>query len=145
MPSKVSQKIKRSFGVRLPKRWIIHHLNGDHFDDRPENLVALPNEIHNLIPALEQEVWEWQLRLTKFSGRRRTSKRLALEQDVREWQQRLEHFQKALIELSGRQRKSKRPCKSTKTFRTLVQILEPLRERRPYLHSFKNFNSLLHR
>lgn len=33
----------------LPKGWIIHHLNGIKHDNRPLNLVALPNKKHYLV------------------------------------------------------------------------------------------------
>jgi hypothetical protein len=33
----------------LPDGWIIHHLNGVKHDNRPRNLVALPNKKHYLV------------------------------------------------------------------------------------------------
>lgn len=36
---------------RLPKGWVIHHLNGIPSDNRPENLVALPSQKHRLVLA----------------------------------------------------------------------------------------------
>lgn len=33
----------------LPKGWIIHHLNGIRDDNRPQNLVAMPNNKHYLL------------------------------------------------------------------------------------------------
>ena len=33
----------------LPAGWIIHHLNGIKTDNRPSNLVALPNKKHYLV------------------------------------------------------------------------------------------------
>lgn len=33
----------------LPKGWVIHHINGIPNDNRPENLVALPNKKHYLV------------------------------------------------------------------------------------------------
>ena len=36
-------------GKPLPKGWIIHHLNGIKDDNRPRNLVALPNKKHYLV------------------------------------------------------------------------------------------------
>lgn len=103
MPSKVSQKVRISFGVSLPSGWVIHHLNGDHSDDREENLVGLPKEIHDLIPALEQEAHEWQLRLKEGLAK---SKRPTLEHEAHVWQGRLECFKEALVQLSERQRRS---------------------------------------
>ena len=101
---KVSEKLKRSFGVPLPKGWEHHHLNEDHSDDRVENLVALPKEIHDVIPTLEYE--------------------------ARFWQGRLARFQEALIDLSRRQRRSKRPCNSTEPFKALVDTCSWVRHRR---------------
>jgi len=34
-------------GRRRPRGWVIHHLNGDREDNRPENLVALPKRLHD--------------------------------------------------------------------------------------------------
>jgi len=36
-------------GTLLPKGWIIHHLNGIKDDNRPKNLVAMPNRKHYLV------------------------------------------------------------------------------------------------
>ena len=51
-------------GQPLPQGWIIHHLNGDTMDNRPENLVATPSRNHydfisaltGRIKYLEQEI-----------------------------------------------------------------------------------------
>lgn len=75
MPSKVSEKVRRSFGVRLPKGWVFHHLNGDHLDDRAENLVALPKDIHDAYHSIagDMELVERNLRelskIQRESGR----------------------------------------------------------------------------
>ncbi len=99
MPS-VSLKVRKSLSVPLPSGWVIHHLNGDHSDDRVENLVALPKEIHDLIPTLKQEAHVWQYRLNRF--------------------------EEALVELGKRQRDSKKPCRSTDPFLQLIRILDSL-------------------
>lgn len=36
-------------GIPLPKGWVIHHLNGIKDDNRPANLMALPNKKHYLV------------------------------------------------------------------------------------------------
>lgn len=36
-------------GKPLPKGWIIHHLNGIKDDNRPSNLIGLPNKKHYLV------------------------------------------------------------------------------------------------
>lgn len=33
----------------LPQGWVIHHLNGVTFDNRPKNLIGLPNKKHQLV------------------------------------------------------------------------------------------------
>lgn len=40
---------EEAHGKPLPKGWIIHHLNGIKSDNRPQNLVALPNKKHYLL------------------------------------------------------------------------------------------------
>jgi hypothetical protein len=36
-------------GKFLPEGWVVHHLNGIRHDNRPSNLIALPNQKHNTI------------------------------------------------------------------------------------------------
>ncbi|MBU0846880.1 HNH endonuclease [Patescibacteria group bacterium] len=38
---------EKAHGKMLPKDWIIHHLNGEGLDNRPENLVAMPRKEHS--------------------------------------------------------------------------------------------------
>ena len=40
----------------IPKGWVIHHLNGKKLDDRIENLVCLPTEIHSRLHALKRKI-----------------------------------------------------------------------------------------
>ena len=40
---------EEAHGKPLPKGWIIHHLNGIKDDNRPKNLMALPNKKHYLV------------------------------------------------------------------------------------------------
>lgn len=46
---------------KIPKGWIVHHLNGVRDDNRPENLVALPERKHpsnTLYKALQARIRE---------------------------------------------------------------------------------------
>ena len=48
---------EREHGKTLPKRWVVHHLNGVKDDDRPENLTAMPSKKHMLlIPEKEKRI-----------------------------------------------------------------------------------------
>jgi len=40
---------EQAHGQRIPKGWVVHHLNGIRDDNRPSNLIALPNQKHNSI------------------------------------------------------------------------------------------------
>jgi len=40
---------------RLPDKWVVHHLNGIKNDNRPENLVALPDKTHKNVLAKKSE------------------------------------------------------------------------------------------
>ena len=40
---------EEAHGKPIPDGWIIHHLNGIKHDNRPSNLVALPNNKHYLV------------------------------------------------------------------------------------------------
>ena len=48
----------------LPKGWIVHHLNGMPSDNRPSNLVALPNRKHyHVFQAKAKRIQELEARL----------------------------------------------------------------------------------
>ncbi len=40
---------EKATGKSLPKGWVVHHLNGIRGDNRPVNLVALPDKKHRYI------------------------------------------------------------------------------------------------
>jgi hypothetical protein len=49
---------------QLPEGWCIHHLNGNKTDNRPENLLALPNSKHEkYIPALKKRIRELEAKV----------------------------------------------------------------------------------
>jgi len=59
-------------GKYLPEGWIVHHLNGIRSDNRPSNLVALPNRKHNRL------IHEYMARLRQLEIENRQLRR-ALE------------------------------------------------------------------
>ena len=82
----------------MPKGWVVHHLNGDHSDDRVDNLVALPKDMHDGYHTFVAHVHNYQA-----------------------W---LQHAERLLFELGERQQHSRKPCSSTEVFRNLRDILE---------------------
>ena len=47
---------------RLPKNWIVHHLNGIKDDNRPENLLAMPKGKHQeIIPIMAAKIRELEI------------------------------------------------------------------------------------
>ena len=53
----------------IPKRWVIHRLNGDESDNRIENLAALPREgpPHKITPPYRERIKELE-RLLALEG-----------------------------------------------------------------------------
>lgn len=52
---------EKAAGKKLPRNWIVHHLNGLKGDNRPENLAAMPKGDHDskaMINALKVRIRE---------------------------------------------------------------------------------------
>lgn len=52
----------------IPKGWVVHHLNGDLWDNRPHNLAAVPREtkeLNQIIAPYRKRIRELELRLQK--------------------------------------------------------------------------------
>ncbi len=49
----------KSTGRELPHGWDVHHINLNHNDNSPENLVALPRELHNELHSLRLYPIAW--------------------------------------------------------------------------------------
>ena len=52
---------------KLPRGWVVHHLNGIKNDNRPSNLLGLPNSKHNtLIARLQTKIRELEIENRQF-------------------------------------------------------------------------------
>jgi len=55
---------EKANGKQLPEGWIIHHYNGIKDDNRPSNLLAMPNKKHGLfISLLQKRIFELEAKL----------------------------------------------------------------------------------
>ena len=55
---------ERHHETKIPEGWVVHHINGDGMDNRPENLQALPDRTHKyLIPLLQEKIRSLELEL----------------------------------------------------------------------------------
>lgn len=55
-----SRKLAKEFGVQIPKGWIIHHLDENTFNNKPENLWAMSAQAHGALHAfldLQRSIW----------------------------------------------------------------------------------------
>lgn len=51
-------------GKSLPDGWVVHHFNGIKNDNRPSNLLAMPNKKHGLfISSLQKRIFELEAKL----------------------------------------------------------------------------------
>lgn len=57
---------ERANGNSLPEGWVIHHYNGIKHDNRPSNLLAMPNKKHELyICSLQRRIQELEGELAR--------------------------------------------------------------------------------
>lgn len=55
---------EETHGQRLPEGWIVHHLNGIRYDNRPPNLLGLPDKKHRrLLQAKAKRIQELEAML----------------------------------------------------------------------------------
>ena len=40
------EKVEQYLGFKIAPRWVVHHINGDHSDNRLKNLCLLPKSLH---------------------------------------------------------------------------------------------------
>jgi len=59
---------ERNHLSQLPKGWVVHHVNGVRNDNRPENLIAMPQKRHQagLIKALRDKVRNLETEIEKL-------------------------------------------------------------------------------
>lgn len=57
-------------GQPLPDGWVVHHLNGVHDDNRPENLVGMPRQLHHQRPREALYPYEERIRVLEEELRR---------------------------------------------------------------------------
>lgn len=62
---------EQSNGKSLPEGWIIHHLNGNRHDNRPENLLAMPRKSHHyalLLQGLRKRIRQLEATLAQIKA-----------------------------------------------------------------------------
>jgi hypothetical protein len=45
----------KKYGGKIPKGWVVHHINEVKWDNRLENLIALPSNLHTALHCLQRE------------------------------------------------------------------------------------------
>lgn len=52
------QGYSSSFLPAKPRKWVVHHINMNRLDARPENLVTLPESVHNRLHSTIRQIAE---------------------------------------------------------------------------------------
>jgi len=39
---------------RIPRGWVVHHIDNNHLNNNPVNLIALPNSVHRIVHAIRR-------------------------------------------------------------------------------------------
>lgn len=58
---------ERAHNMLKPKGWVVHHLNGISWDNRPENLEAMPKGLHNNLGIhLKERIRQLEAKITSL-------------------------------------------------------------------------------
>ena len=77
------QVVQDRIVIRLQREHVVHHINGDHDDDRPENLLVVSSRVHSLLHS--EGYWFYDPHEDAFVSGPVTSWAEVFDYDANDW------------------------------------------------------------